>query len=240
MTQAFEIYGPRGLFYIWKRRQLRNTGKGWLDIQYVAPLVRVWHVDPETDGSDDSCGFSWPKTTKEERERINKMADSEWTFMFGEHAQLKRASAYEITYTVWQMISWRFYQKWELSLREINVISNSASNPTDNLQFVIAEAKYDKDANHRLFLAVFNNRKRLFRGWYQHPRWHVHHWKIQIPFTLALKRFLFSRCAGCGKGFKWGYSPTSSNWNSKGPQWFKSEPGVFHSECPKVMHKKAA
>jgi hypothetical protein len=69
------------------------------------------------------------------------------------------------------------------------------------------------------------------RPWWKHPRWHIHHWKIQVPFLLDLKRFLFSRCAHCGKRLPWGYSPVSNSWHSTGPQWFRGEKDVFHRDC---------
>ena len=30
-------------------------------------FITIWHVDPETDGTDDSCGWPWPKLTAKER-----------------------------------------------------------------------------------------------------------------------------------------------------------------------------
>lgn len=74
-------------------------------------------------------------------------------------------------------------------------------------------------------------RRKLGRPWYKHPRWHFHHWKIQVHALLDLKRFLFSRCAKCGKGFRWGYAPISLQWDGDGPQWFKGEASVYHHEC---------
>ena len=60
-------------------------------------------------------------------------------------------------------------------------------------------------------------------------RWHIWHWRLQIDFFLDLKRWLFSRCQKCGKGFTWGYCPVST-WSAKGPRWFRSEE-AWHLEC---------
>lgn len=38
-------------------------------------------------------------------------------------------------------------------------------------------------------------------------RFHVHHWKVQVHPWQTLKRFLFERCAECGRGYPWGYAP---------------------------------
>lgn len=70
------------------------------------------------------------------------------------------------------------------------------------------------------------------RPWWKHPRFHLRHLRVQIHFTQKLKRFLFSRCAGCYQRFEWGYAPVSLSWGGKkGPQWFESEENVYHYEC---------
>jgi hypothetical protein len=62
-------------------------------------------------------------------------------------------------------------------------------------------------------------------GW----RWHFWHWKIQIHPLQNLKRWLFSRCAGCGKGFSWGYCPVLTG-----------EDRLFHHECYSSRVKQEA
>ena len=108
MTVAFTIRRP------WKDRRQSNER-----FAYYPPIVTIWHVDPERDGSDDSC---------------------DW----------------------------------------------------------------------------FN---RAGRRWRWHPRWHFWHWKLQVHPVQELKRWLFSRCAGCGKRFPWNYSPITNTWDGDGPRW---------------------
>jgi len=79
--------------------------------------------------------------------------------------------------------------------------------------------------------SVWNLTAKPHRPWWKHPRWHVHHWSIQIHPILHLKRWLFSRCAGCGGRFTYGYSPTSTQWDTCGPRWFRGERKVYHHEC---------
>jgi hypothetical protein len=69
------------------------------------------------------------------------------------------------------------------------------------------------------------------RARWRHPRWHVWHWHIQIPAWQTLRRWLFSRCQGCGKHFTFGYSPVSTAWNSPRLRWFRSEQYVYHEDC---------
>jgi hypothetical protein len=41
------------------------------------------------------------------------------------------------------------------------------------------------------------------RPWWKHPKWHIHHWRVQVHVIQALKRWLFARCSKCGGRFKW-------------------------------------
>lgn len=69
------------------------------------------------------------------------------------------------------------------------------------------------------------------RGFRIHPRWHIWHWSFQIHPLQTFKRWAFSRCSKCKKGFAWGYSPSSNSWVGTGPLWFRSERDVFHNDC---------
>lgn len=64
------------------------------------------------------------------------------------------------------------------------------------------------------------------RSW----RWHVHHWRIQIPFLQELRARLFDRCALCGRK---GRPNVSHSWDGERLGWwkFKSRKGLYHSEC---------
>ena len=72
-------------------------------------------------------------------------------------------------------------------------------------------------------------------GW----RLHFWHWKIQVHPIHDLKRWLFSRCEGCGKRFSWGYAPISKSWSGSGPRWFRSEAAVYHFGCEGRMPGKS-
>lgn len=166
MTVAFEIKYP------WKTRGYRE------------PLVTIWHVDPETDGTDDSC--DWFNRGKAE-----------------DKASKPRLAVYE---ALWDM---------ETLL--------------DN------RPHYPDSPEHKAFqplkIAIQTVMAPKPRWWWQHPRWHFWHWKIQIHPLLKLKRWLFSKCCKCGKGFRYGESPVSGNWDSTGPRWFRSEQDVYHGDC---------
>lgn len=58
MTVAFEIRQPWG-----GKTYPMKDGSTW---HYRPALITIWHVDPERDGSDDSCGWFRPPLTKKE------------------------------------------------------------------------------------------------------------------------------------------------------------------------------
>lgn len=116
-----------------------------------------------------------------------------------------------------------------LTKYEMALADSLWDNEHDNLRPWFAHlSRYD--AIYRI-CQLFRIHKSLIRPWYKHPRWHIHHWKIQIPFVLYLRRRLFSRCAGCGERFSWRYSPVSTHWGQPRRHWWESEVGVYHHDC---------
>ena len=70
------------------------------------------------------------------------------------------------------------------------------------------------------------------RPWWRHPRWHVHHWRLQVPPLQSLRRWLFDRCEGCGKRLSGSVSAVGG-WNAsrKGRHWWNGKKGLWHSKC---------
>lgn len=100
-------------------------------------FATLWHKDPETDKTDDSCGWSSPKLTAEEKE-------------------------------------------WAAGL---------ITNEHDNIKYIFGDARTGIGSNGVPYIEYLEDRdmiqvcsiamrrfKRNTRKWYQHPRWHLHHW----------------------------------------------------------------
>lgn len=239
-TVAHEIHGPRGLLHDWRRNRVDKYDHRDPRFSYVTPLVTVWHCDPETDGSDDSCGYTFPRVPEELGRMAEKIAVDEWKFMFGQYAyKYQQPSAYEIIYALWTIIAWRLFKR-RITFAETQEIASLACNPFDNLRTVIFDASRSEDKAKRLGWLILRCYLRTNRKWYQHPKWHIHHWELQIHFLQQFKRWAFSRCAGCGERFRWGYSPVSTQWHGTGPRWFRREAHVYHSGCDPVPKVKAA
>lgn len=107
-----------------------------------------------------------------------------------------------------------------------------AENPTDSL-FDGITRKFEKGCGEeygdrarterirRMASCIYGWILRREQKWWQHPRWHIHHWRLQIHILQQLNRFLFARCHKCGRGFKWGESVIGS-WSGN---------AIWHDRC---------
>lgn len=79
-----------------------------------------------------------------------------------------------------------------------NQAADLALHPLDNLSHI-----EEPDRMVRLIAAALNRR---FRPWWRHPRWHVHHWRVDFAIVHNVRR-MFERCATCDKPIGFGKSP---------------------------------
>lgn len=76
-----------------------------------------------------------------------------------------------------------------------------------------------------------NGKWKRTRGW----RWHVHHWKIQIPPLQQLRRRFLTRCAWCGgRDRKGDRINISHQWHRPRGHWWQGEQGLFHRDCSAI------
>lgn len=138
---------------------------------------------------------------------------------------------------------------WEKSTRfmqrNLFDILMFAENPTDSLRDSILRVfeegcgvHYDAKKHRAERIAsmascIYGWILRESRPWWKHPRWHIHHWKIQVPQWQLARRWLFDRCAKCGGRFKWGQSAIGHQWDPPPPRPFRSQQGICHDtpEC---------
>lgn len=228
MTVAFDIRCP------------------WPGQQFGLTVLTIWHVDPEADGSDDSCGWSRPKLSKKQRSIIDHLAYCEAQTPWFLRDPVKRisspADAEALLRGAIQMVS----RSLGCKLRWPDICEMAcdlAHNSNDNFQGSLCHLpgwhtnlkEDDVDERKRAAAVFFSLVARVVlrqrRRWWQHPRWHVWHWRIQVPVLQNFKRWVFSRCEHCGKGFRWGESPCTTSWNTSGPRWFASEEHIHHAGC---------
>ena len=228
MTVAFEITMP----FTGKK----NSKGGW--DKYPRTLFTIWHVDPETDGTDDSCG--WFIRSRHGKKKVLEAIEKEfalyWKELFTDFG-VPKFSPMAITLHLFQCACYEVWHDWKkvdrYMKKHLYDLIRFSENPTDSMFNAITRKGTDTQEEHiRYFAAIiYPYILRDVRPSWKHPRWHIHHWKIQNHFIQTLKRFLWGRCAGCGGRFTWGYSPTSNAWDSDGPQWFRSEKGIYHHQC---------
>lgn len=236
-TVAFTI--PYG----WKTLRFGN-GRKW---RYWKPLFTIWHVDPETDGSDDSCGWHTPPLQDKHRKVIEELVREDLSMPYFsspsipqsavvvdpeyQYLQQSAGDCVAHVFAAWQLIAWRLDQR-HVSHKELLAIVRLGSCAHDNLRSVLANSELrPEDRVRRFFLCVMRAYLRERRWWFQYPKWHVWHWRVQCHPLQTFKRWAFSKCCRCGKGFRWGYSPVSESWSGDGPQWFRSEKHVYHADC---------
>lgn len=249
MTVAHEIRYP------W-RAYSRAKARGEFERNYRHPFITIWHVDPETDGSDDSCGwFMRERHGKPEvLERIKKRYADDWDRVFVSDESSKfypvgyfkpdgtpRLSVQGIVLNLFFLAALEHFGGREKAVRfmQRNMFELMwfAENTVDSLHNAIARTfginEHETKGDRIAFFAgvVYGWILRESRPWYRHPKWHVWHWRLQVHPWQKFRRWALTRCSVCGRPFAYGESPVTNNWNSPKPRLFRGEVGLMHSSC---------
>jgi hypothetical protein len=239
-----------------KEEEKKGRSLHWRD-GYRESFIVIWHVDPERDGSDDSCGWSFPRLSIRQRQRIKSYAwfegrdpyflrsnEEKWTGSIVEAEQLYRALILRVAQLI--EIPMTFDEAARRAAIEIHAPDCVPCSGMfcfkpgyhTNIKEDTAEEREEVFASRMASIArgILSDR----RPWWRHPRWHFWHWKIQCEPLCLLKRRLFSRCATCGGRFHYGESVVSNSWDSPGPRWFRGEVGVHHTRCQVAPSKEGS
>lgn len=124
--------------------------------------------------------------------------------------------------------NWKKARKW--MRRNLFDIMLFAENPADSLFNTITrkfggdEVETPRKREQRIrdmAAIIYGWILRQERPWWKHPQWHIHHWRLQVPFLQSLRRWVLVRCSKCGKRFSWGESAIGS-WSGK---------AIWHQRC---------
>jgi len=73
-----------------------------------------------------------------------------------------------------------------------------------------------------------NGKWRYTKGW----KWHVHHWHIQVGPLQMLRRYLLTRCSGCGgKSRRGNPVNVAHGWYQRKTRFWQGEKELYHSGC---------
>lgn len=221
MTVAFEIKLPFGGY---------RSGNH----VYRPPLITIWHVDPETDGTDDSAGWFMRARhgDKNVLEAIRQAYafdwDAEWGGWFDKDGKPLFSTGAIVLDMFWHAAFEHFRKDAKKARRFMRKhtfdILHFAENTTDSAHASIVgkygiEPRQDRIDQHASM--IYGCVLRWTRPAWKHPRWHFWHWQFQVHPLQKLNRWLFTRCCKCGKRFGWNESPIGS-WSGK---------EVWHSSC---------
>lgn len=233
LTVAFEIKYP------WKDKPSTFWPEG-----YRHTFITIWHKDPELRGSDDSCG--WFKRAHhgdpEVLEKITKRFEFDWDKTFtsegtgktyftglfcpnGEPYLSTQAVALNLFFLAAIEVKGTREKAVKFLSKHLMEILLFAENPWDSLHDSIVqkfggEGKRE-DRISSMAACIYGWILRAERPWYRHPRWHVHHWRLQIHPLQTIWQWLFHRCAKCGKRFRYKESRIGS--------WSGTQ--VWHERC---------
>ena len=226
--------------------------------EYRMPIITIWHFDPEKDGTDDSCGWFMRERhgKKEMLEKIKKSLDFEFdrvfksgsgaTYYVGYFKPISghpNFSTMGITLDMFSKAAWEFFgydrrkqKKW--MKENLYDILHFAENNTDSLKDSIKGTfrvgcndpwNREKALNHYASI-IYGWLLRSTRKWWQHPRWHIHHWRIQFHPWKRFKRRFIDKCSICAKrGFT---GAVYSDWNGT-KRWCQKCEDASHKQAPK-------
>lgn len=225
----------------WEHKLTEAQHKGrdphW-DEGYRETFITIWHKDPEHRGSDDSCGFSYPHLTNWQKERLWNGAWSEgqnphflcvegkeWEGTYTEAVSLYTGMVLLVVNLLRLKVTLDYVQRFA-----IERIHHADCCPTTSvfcwLPGYHTNNKKDssRDRQEHFYGILCGIARSILmdrRPWYQHPRWHLWHWRFQVHPWHTLWHWLFHRCCKCGEGFGWKESAIS-DWNGT---------KLWHSSC---------
>lgn len=193
--------------------------------QYRTPFITIWHVDPEIKGDDDSCGWFIRSSHIDQTilEKVSKEFAFEYKYWFNE-AGYPRFSTIGLTIEMYTKAAWIIFmlqnngnadrkRHRQFMKKNLYDIIHFAENPTDSLHPSITMKFGVQKPEERINIfsrIITTDIYRRQRKWWQHPRWHIHHWKIQFHPWQQFKRRYIDKCSICHKrGFN---GTVYSNW----------------------------
>lgn len=158
------------------------------------PFITIWHVDPERDGTDDSCG--WFVRSRHVDQEVLQKVQSEFRFQlkhnywWDTNGNMK-FSPIATLLMMYRVAAYQHFENWRkvdaFTRRYLEHIIFFAENETDCI-FSYRKTITKKEQTDELAAVVYTDIVRKTRPWYRHSRWHIHHWKLQIHWPAFLRK----------------------------------------------------
>lgn len=213
---------------------------------YRPALLTIWHCDPDLRGDDDSCG--WFIRSRHIDPVVIEKVRKEFEFNFKHNYWFDKVgrakfSTGGLVLEMYSKAAWIIFmhlngekpdrKRHQKFMRKyLYDILHFAENPTDSIGDSITQKYGPESDDYRCgsFVSIITaDIYRKLRPWYKHPRWHIHHWKLQFHPIQQLKRRYWDKCSICGKrGFQ---GAAYSDWNGT---------KIWHGRCAGYMDKPVA
>lgn len=189
--------------------------------------LMIWHRDRH--GSDGACGWTYPHLTDRQFRALRDLAWCEGRTPYflrspgkvfnGSRADaecLYRALIFNVALSIGHRVTFDYATReaimkihrgadfsganvfcWQPGYHS-NFTEDSADSREQHFRCIVGGIAREILADHR--------------PWFKHPRWHMHHWRLQWRVLQWFKLHVIYRCALCGKRFGRKEYPTS-DWN---------------------------
>lgn len=224
----------------WKHRipdEMKKGRESMWDTGYRETFITIWHVDPEKGGSDDSCGWFYPRLTNWQKERLWNGAwgesrnphflacgGREWEGTYTEAVSLYAGMIALVVRLLDLKVSFEKIQRMAVERIHISDCCRPENvfcfEPGYHTNSTTDSQRDRQDHFYGILCGIARCLLDDLRPWWKHPKWHVWHWKLQIhPLQNFIRRH-WTKCCKCGKrGFKKG---AMSDWNGT---------RIWHDEC---------